>query len=144
MVRIFSALFSLCVAACVVAAPMHKRQTGDLDCNLARLRIISDLAATQKLVGQINSTDLATASAVAVAQVGLQSVGNAIQDILVAVLNGQTAPASSRDQVDQGALAANQSLSLITDPSLKAIVTAAQAKLLSASNDGASVVADCK
>ena len=35
---------------------MHRRQTGDLDCNLARLKIVFDVAATLKLVNQIHST----------------------------------------------------------------------------------------
>ncbi|KAJ6506382.1 hypothetical protein C8R47DRAFT_114358 [Mycena vitilis] len=56
MARLSSIVFSLFVAACAVAAPMHRHQTGDLDCNLARLKIIFDVAQTQKLVGQINST----------------------------------------------------------------------------------------
>ncbi|KAF7331090.1 hypothetical protein MVEN_02449300 [Mycena venus] len=144
MVRISSVVFSLAVAACAAAAPMQRRQTGDLDCNLARLKIIFDVAATQKLVGQINSTDLATASAVAVAQTGLDSVNSAIQDILAAVFAGQTAPAASRDQVSQGLNTANSALSLIKDPSLNATVTEAQARLLTAGADGDKVVADCK
>ncbi|KAJ6544208.1 hypothetical protein B0H19DRAFT_956897, partial [Mycena capillaripes] len=89
------------------SAPMQKRQTGDLDCNLARLKIVFDVAATQN--------DLATTSAVAVAQAGLQSVNSAIQDILGAVLNGQTAPANFRDQVSQGLDTALSALKLITE-----------------------------
>ncbi|KAJ7911087.1 hypothetical protein B0H13DRAFT_2191855 [Mycena leptocephala] len=144
MARISSILFAICVAACAVAAPMHRRQTGDLDCNLARLKIVFDVAATQKLVSQINATDLETATSVAVAQAGLQSVDSAIQDILAAIFSGQTAPANSRDQVSQGLNAANSALSMIKDPSLNATVTEAQARLLSAGVDGDNVVADCK
>ncbi|KAJ7304633.1 hypothetical protein DFH08DRAFT_793627 [Mycena albidolilacea] len=147
MVRVFSVALSLLVAAYAAAAPMapmHRRQTGDLDCNLARLKIVFDVAATQKLVSQINSTDLATASAVAVAQAGLQSVNSAIQDILAAVFAGQTAPADSRDQVSQGLNTANSALNLIKDPSLNATVTEAQKRLLTAGADGDKVVAECK
>ncbi|KAJ6544290.1 hypothetical protein B0H19DRAFT_1267576 [Mycena capillaripes] len=144
MARISSVLFSLFVAACAVAAPMHRRQTGDNDCNLARLKILFDIAATKTLVSQINATDLATSSAVAVAQAGLQSVDNAVQDILAAIFDGQTAPANSRDQVSQGLDTANSALKLITDPSLNATVTAAQEKLLVAGADGDKVVSLCK
>ncbi|KAJ7268215.1 hypothetical protein B0H12DRAFT_97026 [Mycena haematopus] len=144
MVHIFSVFFSLVVAVCVAAAPMHRRQTGDLDCNLARLKIIFDVAATQKLISQINSTDIDTASAVAVAQVGLQSVNSAIQDILAAIFTGQTAPADSRDQVSAGLDLANSALSNITDTSCNATVTAAQTRLLAAGADGDMVVSDCK
>ncbi|KAJ7235303.1 hypothetical protein B0H12DRAFT_1027479, partial [Mycena haematopus] len=96
-------------------APMHRRQTGDLDCNLARLKIISDVATTQNLISQINATDLSTASAVAVAQTGLQSVNSAIQEILTALFAGQTAPTNFRDQVTAGLNLANSALSNITE-----------------------------
>ncbi|KAJ6478988.1 hypothetical protein C8R45DRAFT_779667, partial [Mycena sanguinolenta] len=84
------------------SAPMRTRQTGDLDCNLARLKIIFDVAGTQQLVSQINATDLQTASAVAVAQTGLQSVNSAIQIILAAIFSGQAAPTNFRDDVVEG------------------------------------------
>ncbi|KAJ7740602.1 hypothetical protein B0H16DRAFT_1566953 [Mycena metata] len=144
MARFTSMLFAACFAVCAVAAPLHSRQVGDLDCNLARLKIISDIAAAQTLVGQINTIDLATASAVAVAQAGLTSTNAAIQDILTAVFANQTAPANSRDQVGLGVNGAHDALSLITDPSLNATVSAAQAKLLTIAGDGNKVVSECK
>ncbi|KAF7351714.1 hypothetical protein MSAN_01604600 [Mycena sanguinolenta] len=144
MVRIFSVVVSLFVAICATAAPMQRRQTGDLDCNLARLKIIFDVAGTQQLVSQINATDLDTASAVAVAQTGLQSVNSAIQVILAAIFSGQTAPASFRDQVEAGLNLANFALGNITDPSLNSTVTAARTRLLTAGADGDMVVAACK
>ncbi|KAF8198745.1 hypothetical protein K438DRAFT_1966707 [Mycena galopus ATCC 62051] len=151
MVRIFSAISCLAAVACVVAAPMHRRQTGDDQCNLARLKIIFDVAGTQSLVSQINATyctilfnsDLATATAVADAQVGLQSVNSAIQVILGAIFANQTAPANFRDQVSAGLDAARSALATITDPSQNAPVTAAQTRLLTAGADGDMVVADC-
>ncbi|KAF7351713.1 hypothetical protein MSAN_01604500 [Mycena sanguinolenta] len=144
MVRIVPAAFSLFIAVCAAAAPMQRRQTGDLDCNLARLKIIFDVAGTQQLVSQINATDLDTASAVAVAQTGLQSVNSAIQVILAAIFSGQTAPASFRDQVEAGLNLAKFALGNITDPSLNSTVTAAQTRLLTAGADGDMVVAACK
>ncbi|KAJ7432567.1 hypothetical protein FB451DRAFT_1111483 [Mycena latifolia] len=144
MARISSIVFSLCIVACAAAAPLHRRQTGDLQCNLARLKIISDVAATETLISQLNTTELSTATAVAVAQAGLKSVDDGIQTILTAVFSGQTAPASSRDQVGTGLATAQQALSLITDPSANATVTQAQAKLASAITDGNNVVSECK
>ncbi|KAJ7031193.1 hypothetical protein C8F04DRAFT_1231589 [Mycena alexandri] len=144
MARISSVLFSLCIVACASAAPMHRRQTGDLDCNLARLKVVSDIAATQTLVSQINTTDLATASAVGVAQAGLNSVNSAIQDILTAVFANQTAPADSRVQLEQGLDTANSALVLIKDPNANASVSAARAKLLAAGVAGDQVLSECK
>ncbi|KAF8198735.1 hypothetical protein K438DRAFT_1583924, partial [Mycena galopus ATCC 62051] len=99
----------------IPSAPMHRRQTGDDQCNLARLKIIFDVAGTQSLVSQINATDLATATAVADAQVGLQSVNSAIQVILGAIFANQTAPADFRDQVSAGLDAARSALATITE-----------------------------
>ncbi|KAJ7190763.1 hypothetical protein GGX14DRAFT_579561 [Mycena pura] len=144
MARFSLALLSLCVAACTLAAPMQRRQTGDLQCNLARLQIIADVASAETLLGQINATDLATASAVAVAQTGLKSVDTAIQTILAAVLQGNTAPPETRDQVGNGLTAAQTALKSITDPSVNASVAAVQAKIASAGVDGNNVVAECK
>ncbi|KAJ6554036.1 hypothetical protein DFH09DRAFT_1085429 [Mycena vulgaris] len=144
MVRISSVLFSLCVAACAFSTPLHRRQTGDLQCNLARLKIISDVASAQTLIGQLNTTELSTAAAVAVAQAGLKSVDEGIQTILTAIFTGQTAPASSRDQVGTGLATAQQALAVIADPNANATVTQAQAKIASAIKDGDDVVSECK
>ncbi|KAJ7081425.1 hypothetical protein C8R44DRAFT_722501 [Mycena epipterygia] len=144
MARIFSTLFALCITVCAFAAPLHRRQTGDLQCNLARLKIISDVATTQNLIEQLNTTELSTASAVAVAQAGLNSVDEGIQAILTAIFNNQTAPASSRDQVGMGLAAAQTALGTITDPSANATVTEALATLASAVTDGNNVVSECK
>ncbi|KAJ7083234.1 hypothetical protein C8R44DRAFT_753536 [Mycena epipterygia] len=161
MARIFSALFALCITVCAFAAPLHRRQTGDLQCNLARLKIISDVATTQTLIEQLNTTyvqtsvrsvlgltaelsELSTATAVAVAQAGLNSVDEGIQAILTAIFNNQTAPASSRDQVGMGLAAAQTALGTITDPSANATITEALATLASAVTDGNNVVSDCK
>ncbi|KAJ6450580.1 hypothetical protein C8R47DRAFT_1329863 [Mycena vitilis] len=132
------------MAASGTVAPLHRRQTGDLDCNLARLRILFDVAQTQKMVSQINTTDLATASSVAVAQVSLSSVNSAIMDILAVALNNGTAPSAARAQVSQGLNAALEALQNITDPSLNATVSAAQAVLFRAGSDGDAAVGGCK
>ncbi|KAJ7367604.1 hypothetical protein DFH08DRAFT_980125 [Mycena albidolilacea] len=147
MAPIFYVILSLCIASCALAAPMQRRQTGNLECNLARLKIVTDVADAKVLVGQINTTLVRPSesdSSVAVVQAGLNSVDEAIRTILDEVLSGGTAPESSREQVDDGLSTANQALGLITDPSLNATVTTAQAKIANAGDDGASVVANCK
>jgi hypothetical protein len=59
--------------------------------------------------------ELRTAAAVGVAQAGLESIDDAIQDILTAVFNNETAPADSRDQVSEGANAVKAALDSITE-----------------------------
>jgi hypothetical protein len=59
--------------------------------------------------------ELNTAVAVGVAQAGLKSIDNAIQDILTAVFNNETAPAEGREQVDAGAAAVQIALQSITE-----------------------------
>ncbi|KAJ7196249.1 hypothetical protein GGX14DRAFT_700590 [Mycena pura] len=142
----FSALLPLCVAACslAAAADMHKRQTGDLQCNLERLQTLADVASAQTLLGQINTTNLTTAEAVAVAQVDMQSVDDALQTILDAVLKGAASPTAAQTQFAHGLAAAQKALSGITDPNAKAAVAAVQAKITSAITDGDKVVAECK
>ncbi|KAF8194417.1 hypothetical protein K438DRAFT_2017477 [Mycena galopus ATCC 62051] len=133
MVRVSSVISCFTTAACVVALTMHmhRLQTGDDQC--------IDVAGTQSLVSQINATDLVTATAVADAQVGLQSVNSAIQVILGAIFANQTAPADFRVQVSAGLDAARSALATITER-LNATVTAAQTRLLAA---GAMVVTVC-
>lgn len=58
---------------------------------------------------------LSTAVAVGVAQAGLNSIDNAIQDILTAVFNNQTVPAEGRGQVDAGVSAVKVALDAITE-----------------------------
>ncbi|KAJ7835435.1 hypothetical protein B0H14DRAFT_2363392, partial [Mycena olivaceomarginata] len=122
-------------------APMQRRQTGNLECNLARLKIVTDVADAKVLVGQINTTFVRPSESDSSAH-GLNSVDDAIRTILDAVLSGGTAPESSREQVDDGLSTANQALGLITD--LNATVTAGRKKIANAGDDGAGVVANCK
>jgi aryl carrier-like protein len=50
-----------------------------------------------------------------VAQAGLKSIDDAIQDILTAIFNDETAPADSRDQLADGAKAVKIGLDSITE-----------------------------
>ncbi|KAJ7081432.1 hypothetical protein C8R44DRAFT_823593 [Mycena epipterygia] len=171
----FSALFALCITVCAFAASLHRRQTGDLQCNIARLKIISRydpnldrttqhhvfpylLRSVLGLTAELS--ELSTASAVDVAQAGLNSVDEGIQAILTAIFNNQTAPASSRDQVWMGLAAANDhgvsrcihkdrgifstTISISPSANANATVTEALATLASTVTDGNNVVSECK
>ncbi|KAJ7481003.1 hypothetical protein FB451DRAFT_155668 [Mycena latifolia] len=144
MARILSILLALCLALFTVAAPLQQRQVGDLQCNINRLKIVSSLASTTTAVGKIDTTDPTTASAVTAAQAGLTSASAGIKTIAQSLVTGQAAPASARDQVQAGLLAAQTALAGITDPTTTAAVTAAQNQLTTTIADGAGVVADCK
>ncbi|KAJ6487729.1 hypothetical protein C8R45DRAFT_255082 [Mycena sanguinolenta] len=145
MVRISSIVFGLAVAASAVAAP-HKRQIGDLDCNLARLQLLFNIRATQNTLNAMNisSTDLHTGSAVASAQVGLNSANDVIQGIFGALVAGQLAPAASRQQTVDALVHANNSLAMIKVPELNSTVKAAQATVLAAGDNANQIAAQCK
>ncbi|KAF7349113.1 hypothetical protein MVEN_01433500 [Mycena venus] len=144
MARVLSVLLALCLAFFAVAAPLQQRQVGDLQCNINRLKIVASLASTTTAVGKIDTTDPATASAVTAAQAGLSSASDGIKTIAQSLVTGQTAPASARDQVGAGLLAAQTALTGITDPAAATAVTAAQNQLTTTIADGKAVVADCK
>nr|GAT54317.1 predicted protein [Mycena chlorophos] len=149
-----SLLLSFVLAASVISAPIHKaRQLGDLQCNVDRLSIINQVSKTQSLISEVqnaNSTllDLPTQSALAVAQTGLEQVNLAVQTILDAALQNQTAPAASRDQVSDGLDAALEGLQsaskTIQDSGLNATIADAISSVIQAGQDGNNVVADCK
>ncbi|KAJ7049254.1 hypothetical protein C8F01DRAFT_761116 [Mycena amicta] len=149
-----SVVFLLCLAMSAVSAPAPmKRQTGDLQCNLARLATINDVASAQAIITQMQNSnatadDFPTSAALAVAQLGLTTANNAFQTILDAVLQNEQAPAAARDAVNSGldaALTALQSASkTFKDASLNATISAATAKVFKAGTDGNAVVADCK
>ncbi|KAJ6549798.1 hypothetical protein B0H19DRAFT_1031434 [Mycena capillaripes] len=150
MARILYVIWALCLALLTVAAPLQQRQVGNLQCNINRFKIVTSLASTSTAVGKIDTTDPATASAVTAAQAGLTSAGAGIKTIALSLVTGQAAPASARDQVQTGLLAAQTALAGITDanpsfsPTATAAVTAAQNQLTTTISDGAAVVADCK
>ncbi|KAJ6615518.1 hypothetical protein B0H10DRAFT_1801369 [Mycena sp. CBHHK59/15] len=129
-----------------LAAPLHQRQVGDLQCNVDRFKIVSSLAATGKAVKAIDTTDPATASAVTAAQAGLTSAGDGIKTIALSLVTGQAAPADARTQVGAGLTAAKTALAGITEcvPAAAATVAAAQTQLATTIQDGGDVVADCK
>ncbi|KIK54656.1 hypothetical protein GYMLUDRAFT_176957, partial [Collybiopsis luxurians FD-317 M1] len=116
------------------SAAAAKRQVGDLQCNLARLKAVSSLNASQKNVQAIGNaapkyisswrlcaftdtstlSDATTAAAVQNAQAGIASAQAGISQIAQALAQGQLAPASGRDQVNQGVSSAQSALEAIT------------------------------
>ncbi|KAJ7735119.1 hypothetical protein DFH07DRAFT_967355 [Mycena maculata] len=143
MARIFSVFLALFIASAAVAAPVEKRQIGDLACNVNRFKIVTALAGTNSAVGQIQGSDPTTATQVAAAQAGLSSAGDGIKTIALAIVTGQNAPAAARNQVQQGLLDAQSALGNITDPTASSAVANAQSSLADAIQDGNDVVADC-
>ncbi|KAJ7114552.1 hypothetical protein C8R43DRAFT_1039297 [Mycena crocata] len=144
MARMLSVFLALFVASAVVAAPVEQRQLGNLACNIDRFKIVTGLIATGSAVKAIDTTDADTATAVAAAQAGLKTAGDAIKDIALALVTGQDAPASSRTGVSQGLNDTRSALEGITNPAVSATVAAAQTKLQAAIGDGNAVIADCK
>ncbi|ESK87502.1 hypothetical protein Moror_2052 [Moniliophthora roreri MCA 2997] len=132
------ALFALTVRA----APLQTRQIGNLQCNLARLSIVKNLAQTGNRLNQVDTTDPAVADAVTTAQGGLQDASDGIKTIAGALLTGQTAPAAARDQVASGLQTANDALVGLNsaDPAVADTLD----KLSAATDAGNKVVATCK
>ncbi|KAJ6476054.1 hypothetical protein C8R47DRAFT_1142118 [Mycena vitilis] len=136
MVRISFGVFSLFVASCAVAAPMQRRQVGDLDCNIARLQLLFNIRASQNTLAAMNVDDIQVMSHVAVAQAGLTNATNVVQGIFNAVIGGKLAPAPSRDQTVFALNHANSSLAKINHAGSNATVAAAM-KTIGAAGDAA-------
>ncbi|KAJ7258563.1 hypothetical protein C8J57DRAFT_1644492 [Mycena rebaudengoi] len=143
MARFFSILLFLSVAALALSGMLMSLTQGNLECNLARLKIISEVRETEDAVAQIDTTELNAAAAVGVAQAGLKSIDNAIQDILAAIFDNEPAPADSREQLADGAKAVKIGLDSITDASTSKVVAAALEKLFAVDAAGDDVVALC-
>ncbi|KIK55776.1 hypothetical protein GYMLUDRAFT_175090 [Collybiopsis luxurians FD-317 M1] len=144
MARIIFTALSVLLALFVFladAAPLKSRQIGDLQCNAARLKIVSDLAQTNGLLDKVSTADPATASAVTTAKSGLTSAGDGIKTIAAALLTGQQAPADARNQTAAGLETASTALNGLnsTDPAVSNTIS----KLNEAISAGNSVVADC-
>ncbi|KZV91354.1 hypothetical protein EXIGLDRAFT_719417 [Exidia glandulosa HHB12029] len=146
----FTALFAtVFFVGSAAAAPLQSRQVGNLQCNLARLRIVGALASTTGTVEKISDAtadDDVTASAADDALTGLDGASSGIKTIALALVSGQTAPADARDQVEAGLTQAKTALDSIssTDDAVTAQVTKAQKSLDKAISAGQDVVAECK
>ncbi|KAJ6459986.1 hypothetical protein C8R45DRAFT_1030229 [Mycena sanguinolenta] len=143
MAPIFSLFFVLFIASASVAAPVEQRQIGSLACNIDRVKILAGLISTGSAVGQIDTSDPATATAVTAAQAGLKAVGDSIAQIALALVTGAAAPADARTAVSQGLNDTRSALESITNPAVNASVAAAQSELQTTIDDGNAVIADC-
>ncbi|TLS22775.1 uncharacterized protein PpBr36_06724 [Pyricularia pennisetigena] len=124
-------------AAVTEARALEPRQIGDLACNVARLQIVSALSATKKNVGQIQDATTKTA-----AQAGVKQAQDAIGVIGKAIISGDKAPASARDEVAAGLAATGTALQAGSQDD-KAI-TDATSNLAKAAKAGQDVIAKCK
>ncbi|KAF9260417.1 hypothetical protein L218DRAFT_946832 [Marasmius fiardii PR-910] len=144
-------LFTLVIAACIIqvySAPLHRRQIGSIQCNVARLQTVQGLSATSRAVDQLvtaNANDSAVASSLSDAQTGLASAKGGVRTIAQAILSGQNAPADARDQVGTGLTSAASALSSISsdDPNVSSGVQNALAQLAKTAEAGKKVVSLC-
>ncbi|KAJ7247392.1 hypothetical protein B0H12DRAFT_1125061 [Mycena haematopus] len=143
MAPILCLFLALLITSASIAAPVEQRQIGDLSCNVDRLKIVTGLVSTGSAVGQIDTSDPDTATAVAAAQAGLKAAGDSIKDIAVALVAGAAAPADARTGVSQGLNDTRSALESITNSAVTASVAAAQSKVQAAIDDGNSVISDC-
>jgi hypothetical protein len=89
---------------------VERRQIGDLACNIDRLKTVASLAASDFAISAIDTSDPTVASAVTTARTGLNSAGEGIGKIALALVSGQQAPAAARTQVGQGLVDAQTAL----------------------------------
>ncbi|KAL0958548.1 hypothetical protein HGRIS_000688 [Hohenbuehelia grisea] len=145
MARILAAtiaFFLICLAVLVDAAPLQTRQIGNIQCNVARLKIVGALAASGRNIKKIGTADVAAAGAASTASAGIQSANAGVAKIAAAIVTGQKAPAAARDQVEKGLTDAQTALQGLdsTDPAVASSISSVS-KAISAGQD---VVANCK
>lgn len=135
------ALFVMAFFFQVEAAPVESRQIGGLQCNIARLQTVTNLAAASRAVNKIDTTtDPNVASAVSTAQQGISSAQAGIKTIAGALFTGQQAPAAARTQVGNGLTTAQTALQGISNTTGVSAALGSLGKTISA---GQKVVADC-
>ncbi|KAH9928009.1 uncharacterized protein BXZ73DRAFT_102515 [Epithele typhae] len=142
-------LLSLLAGSQIHAAPVAEivaRQTGNLQCNLDRLSIVSSVKNLQDTLSQIASSDSSTADAVAAVQSDVSDAQGGIATIAQALVAGQAAPASARDVVKQGLVSAGTDLAAVTssDAATTKLITKAGTLLTKAGQAGEGVVSNCK
>jgi len=148
MARFTALLLTLTLAACqfgVDAAPL-----GNLKCNLARLKTVSNLNAATKAVDSmadvaVNSNDATMADAITEAQGGLTDATTGVQGIADALRANQAAPAALRDQTLDGLTTAQTALGKIqaTSGAAASPLKQAKAKVAAALAAGQQVVSNC-
>jgi len=127
LILLFASLFAMAlVYSCIspsfpqltlAPVPFEKRQIGDVQCNVARLKTVGALTKAQKavkaLAAQANGT--ADATNIATAASSLASAQDGIKTIAGSILTGKAAPASARTQVGDGLENALSALGNVTD-----------------------------
>ncbi|RPD61776.1 hypothetical protein L226DRAFT_506697 [Lentinus tigrinus ALCF2SS1-7] len=153
MVRIYptAGLFALTALMFTHAAPT-RRQLGNLECNIDRGEIVfhvAQLGATVSSLG--NATGLVAANSstdadIQAMQSGATGAGGAIKQILLALINGDNADPSLRDQVGGNLTMVLTALSDLnsTDPTASALLAQANTQLVNAVLAGNGVVNNCK
>ncbi|KAL1948543.1 hypothetical protein VTO73DRAFT_12618 [Trametes versicolor] len=149
--RFFAIALAFFAGSLVHAAPASEivtRQVGDLQCNLDRLSIVAALAATQgtlKTLSQQVTSDTTATAGVQSAESAITGAQGAIGVIAKALVTGQTAPASARQEVQGNLTAAHDALtSLSTNGESGATLKVALAELALAQASGNGVVSNCK
>ncbi|KAI0690562.1 hypothetical protein C8T65DRAFT_745764 [Cerioporus squamosus] len=147
-------LFAFTALMFAHAAPTTptRRQLGNLECNIDRGEIVfhvaqlastaSSLANATGLVAMNNSADLD----ISALQSGAFGAGGAIKQILLALVNGDTADPGLRDQVGGNLTTVLTALSDLnsTDPTASALLAQANTQLTNAVLAANGVVNNCK
>lgn len=93
------------LAISVSATPVAPRQLGSLACNIARIKIVADLASAGGAISSLAAP--ATQTAV---QAGLDQANGGIKTIASSLLSGSAAPDEARSQVKDGLTAMSVAL----------------------------------
>ncbi|KAL0580211.1 hypothetical protein V5O48_001804 [Marasmius crinis-equi] len=141
-VTLVSVLLAASASLAAPAASLESRQIGNLACNVARFKIVTDLVKTGNTLKKVDTTDPTVADAVTTAQGGLKSAGDGIKAIAAALVTGQAAPADARDQVGAGLQTAADSLTALQSDDTNVQDTLTQ--LQAAADAGSDVLTNCK
>ncbi|KAA1474610.1 hypothetical protein DENSPDRAFT_841220 [Dentipellis sp. KUC8613] len=143
---VFAVMFGYAVV--INAAPLQRRQRGDVQCNIDRLKVVVGMQEALDSVNQL-STQLGCnssfASNITTAQTGIHGAQVATDGISQAIFANKTADPGLRDQFGGNitmALAALQAVQP-TDSTSNATLTQALVSLNSTGQAGNDVVADC-
>ncbi|PPQ89886.1 hypothetical protein CVT25_004808 [Psilocybe cyanescens] len=144
----FTLAFALLMSY-VVAGEQSKRQIGDLQCNIARLKTVAGLAKSASSIKSAIAaakSDPATVAQLQTAAQGVSSAQAGVATIAKALLTGQQAPASARQQVQDGLTAASTALgsTAAADPAVDNAVANASSAVEGTTAAGEQVVSDCK
>ncbi|OBZ76541.1 hypothetical protein A0H81_03144 [Grifola frondosa] len=136
-------------AVLVGGVPHARRQVGDLQCNINRAEIVFNLAQMEATVSNLTmqlASNSTAAELIGVAADGVSGAQGAVKTILLALINGETAPAEARDEVGGNLTSVFFALGNITstDPETSANLEKAQTELTNAGLAGNGVVNNCK